>query len=155
MSLTPKQEAFCGASYVYFIAAPSAGVIKIGKATNVQHRLRSLQSCSPVALELLAFFAVEENYEALLVEQKLHLRHDNDRTHGEWFTASEAIMSDVALVAAGKFDHLALPVIEPPADGYRARFLAKRTEAIRAGKAKAKAARGNAHNSRRLKRAAS
>lgn len=139
---------------VYFIAAPSVGMIKIGKATSISQRFSGLQSSSPVPLELLTFFETEDNSSALEAEQKLHLRHDCDRSHGEWFAASEAIMSDVALIAAGRFDYRALPVIDAPVDGYRAKFLAKRTEAIKAGKAKAKALREKSHNSRSLKKAA-
>jgi excisionase family DNA binding protein len=67
---------------VYFMI--SAGLIKIGWATNVLHRLKGLQCMSAVPVTLLGFIPEKTR----VFERELHGRFAADRKHGEWFTIS-------------------------------------------------------------------
>jgi hypothetical protein len=65
---------------VYFIAAPSAGLVKIGHSFHPGHRLRGLQTLSPVPLTLLGSIPGGQK-----AETQLHRRFADYRSHGEWF----------------------------------------------------------------------
>jgi excisionase family DNA binding protein len=69
-----------GACYVYFIRR--GDFVKIGKAGNVEKRLRALQAANPEPLELLAT-VYDDNGHAL--ERELHRKFAALRTTGEWF----------------------------------------------------------------------
>jgi hypothetical protein len=68
---------------VYFIECPANGLIKIGVSRNVESRLATLSTASPVELRLLG---VIDGCRA--DEDKLHQRFAADRHHGEWFSPS-------------------------------------------------------------------
>lgn len=71
---------------VYFIQCGDEGPIKIGKSTNVESRLQSLQGASPYKLNLLAWFlGVSAD------ETRLHELFAKHRMRGEWFEPSEDI----------------------------------------------------------------
>lgn len=70
------------AAVVYLIAADSSGLVKIGQAVDVPHRLMNLQSGSPVRLYLLATF---EGHDGRELEKHLHRELAAQRQHGEWF----------------------------------------------------------------------
>ena len=91
-----------GGSVVYFVAA-YRGLIKIGVAKDVASRLRTLQTGSGVALELLA--TVPGSY---ALERHYHDRFAVDRRHGEWFARSPELMDEIA-----RLKKLDLPPYEP------------------------------------------
>lgn len=76
--------------HVYFIRS-SAGPIKIGRARNVERRLATLRTHSPVTLELAATqpgdHSTEYLYHALFAEHRLH---------GEWFAPCQEIEDQIA-----------------------------------------------------------
>ncbi|WP_217923743.1 GIY-YIG nuclease family protein [Miltoncostaea oceani] len=63
---------------VYFIAG--AGLVKIGVASSVAHRLAMLQTGSPVLLSIALVVPGDE-----MVERHLHFIFASYRQHGEWF----------------------------------------------------------------------
>ena len=71
---------------LYFIEAPSVGQIKIGITGEMDRRLRSLRASSPVDLSLMLDIAGTARQEAAL-----HRAFAADRTHGEWFKASDGL----------------------------------------------------------------
>jgi len=66
---------------VYMIQAGDGGPVKIGWSTDVDDRLRAIQTGSPVALALLRTIDAHPIGERLLHQQYAHLRQ-----RGEWFT---------------------------------------------------------------------
>lgn len=75
---------------VYFIHAPLAGLIKIGRTTNIGSRLSSLRMSSPVHLFLLR--TIEGGVEK---EAELHRRWQAIRQHGEWFSATPELIAEI------------------------------------------------------------
>jgi len=67
---------------VYFLRA--AGLVKIGRTSNVRVRLRKLQKTSPVELQLLLVLRRGSD-DAKTLEAELHRRFAEHRRHGEWF----------------------------------------------------------------------
>lgn len=64
--------------WVYFMAC--VGLIKIGYATSVKHRLQNIQTSSPGRVTLVGVMAGDIEHEA-----ELHERFSWSRSHGEWF----------------------------------------------------------------------
>lgn len=75
---------------VYFIHAPSASLIKIGRTSNIDSRLSSLRMASPAPLVLLGTFAGGVTEEAAL-----HRRWSSIRRHGEWFKATSELFAEI------------------------------------------------------------
>jgi len=71
-------------TYVYFVEAVGAGLIKIGKSTNVLKRFRSLTTGCPHELKLLGCCDYH-------TESDLHARFKHLRTRGEWFKATQLL----------------------------------------------------------------
>ena len=69
-----------GASFVYFIHAPEVGRVKIGVTTDIEGRMASMQTGSPVRLRLVKLIRGDRN-----LEQRLHHLFDAKRIEGEWF----------------------------------------------------------------------
>ena len=67
-------------SYTYLIEAEGTGLVKIGKATNVDLRYRQLQRMNAARLEVFGAFEGD-------VEAYLHSQFSEHRRHGEWFYA--------------------------------------------------------------------
>lgn len=91
------------ATNIYFISAPSQGLIKIGKANNVHNRLITLRSGSPAELNLLAsvrFFPVMEKF--------LHKQLAAHKSHGEWFKATDEVLN----VVEAALDHGSRGIME-------------------------------------------
>ena len=65
---------------VYFIEAPSTGLVKIGKTTDLEERFKSLCTMSPTPLRLLKVIPGYSDE-----EKTLHKRFKEYRRHGEWF----------------------------------------------------------------------
>lgn len=70
--------------YVYFIQA-GKGAIKIGRAKNVDRRLKELQVGNPQELTVLATIPHETEKGAKDMEQHLHDTLKSKRIRGEWF----------------------------------------------------------------------
>lgn len=66
--------------YVYFIEARTAGLVKIGYASNPVDRMKSIQGMSPVKVSLVGFMEGD-----MQDERDLHRRFAEYRSHGEWF----------------------------------------------------------------------
>ena len=81
---------------VYFILNSESNAIKIGRARDIEKRLRSLQTASPVELELLRTIQVESESQAQVLERKLHVRFEHLRLKGEWFKAEPELLSYIA-----------------------------------------------------------
>lgn len=68
---------------VYFI---TNGVhVKIGKSKDIQKRLASLQTGSPLPLELLGFIPCSDEKERTWTEAMIHEECLDQVVHGEWF----------------------------------------------------------------------
>jgi hypothetical protein len=74
---------------VYFIEA--GGFIKIGFATNVKQRLRSLQASNPIECRLLYSVGGTRLTEGEFHHRFAHLRH-----HGEWFRKEDELSAFIA-----------------------------------------------------------
>lgn len=72
---------------VYFIAAADAGMIKIGKTTDLNKRLATLRTMSPVPLEVACTISYDDR-----LEWRLHTHFSKYRSHGEWFYAEKEIV---------------------------------------------------------------
>jgi hypothetical protein len=70
---------------IYFVR--SNGLVKIGYSKHVAQRVRALRTGSSVPLEL--WFSFDGTRE---LEKELHWRFRRDRSHGEWFHLSPAIL---------------------------------------------------------------
>lgn len=81
---------------VYFVAAPDAGVIKVGQTTDIEKRFATLRTGSPCPLELIT--AVK--YHAGL-ERRIHDHLQEWRSHGEWFFADKPVIEFVRGVRDG------------------------------------------------------
>lgn len=77
-------------SLVYFIQA-DGGEIKIGRATDVMHRLRTLQTAHAHPLKLLVVSPGGKT-----VEERYHARFREHRLNGEWFKPHDAILAEIA-----------------------------------------------------------
>ena len=71
---------------VYFIDAPGTGVLKIGKSSNVDKRLKTLQTASPVKLNLLMTIEYDDD-----LERRIHRHREDYRSHGEWFYSCKPV----------------------------------------------------------------
>ena len=65
---------------IYVIGQQGSGLVKIGRTTNLTHRLASIQTACPTKVEVLWH---AEGGSAL--ERGLHLEFRALRTYGEWF----------------------------------------------------------------------
>lgn len=77
---------------VYFVLAPSAGLVKVGTTFRLPHRLAEIETMSPVPVELIGHVAGgvrrEAEYHALFAEQ---------RSHGEWFRYTDYVAHRIGL----------------------------------------------------------
>jgi hypothetical protein len=78
--------------FIYFIFNQDSNAIKIGRAKNLERRIKSLQTSSPAKLELLKSISVQGMSEAQDLEQSLHKKFDGLRITGEWFRAESILM---------------------------------------------------------------
>jgi Meiotically up-regulated gene 113 len=80
--------------YVYFLARPSNGSVKIGFSILPERRLMELQTGSDEALELLAYIPG-----TIALEQKFHRILRSSRLSGEWFAQGERLANLLGWVA--------------------------------------------------------
>lgn len=73
----------------YIVRHPITGMIKIGRTSDVQGRIKSLQTGAGAILTTLAIIPAD-------VEQELHKRFAALRRHGEWFEDADGLISAFA-----------------------------------------------------------
>lgn len=71
---------------VYFLHAPTVGLVKIGRSIDMERRLQEIRLLSPVPLELLGVVNGGARRESAY-----HRKWSRLRQHGEWFTATEEL----------------------------------------------------------------
>lgn len=76
--------------YVYFIK--SLDYVKIGFSKNVKDRIRSLQTASPVKLELIGYLEADKRFENTLHKKFKKFRSKQGNRH-EWFHLNDEINS--------------------------------------------------------------
>lgn len=80
------------AHFIYFILNADSNAIKIGRARNLNKRMKSLQTSSPAKLELIKFIQVENEAKAQMLEKSLHQQFSDIRLTGEWFKAEVKLL---------------------------------------------------------------
>lgn len=96
--------------YVYFIACPETGRVKIGfTSKSPEERLRNLQTGSPTELKLMCF---QPGTRA--DEQHLHEILGDFRLHGEWFEAADLVIYVMALVCRNAIKAFEAAELAPP-----------------------------------------
>jgi hypothetical protein len=96
-------------SNVYFLKA--GNYIKIGKANNVQKRLRMLQIGNHNHLEVLLEIPMNDDESAHKLEKKFHTWFYLYRTRGEWFRYARVIQSVIEEIKNGDIEN-ALPALD-------------------------------------------
>ncbi len=86
--------------YVYFFETGD-GLVKIGKANNVESRFKQIQTSCPTGLKKLGNIPSDNPYE---LEKKTHDYFKRYRKSGEWFAIPEFLRSDIAHHVRSKFD---------------------------------------------------
>jgi len=101
---------------VYFIAAPSLCMTKIGFTSHpVEHRLKSLRAGSPAPLELMAWGIGGREY-----ERAFHEMFAASWSHGEWFRTTLDLVAARNVIGMGGD----LRAVINPADYTRGIFVA-------------------------------
>ncbi len=88
--------------WVYFLAPETGDRVKIGfTELRVEVRRRQIQTMSPVPLTVVGFFWADQEAEA-----ELHTLFDDERSHGEWFHASDRLLRFIARAnPIGRFEN--------------------------------------------------
>ena len=73
--------------YIYLVQAVGTDKFKIGRATNVANRLRTIQTSSPLKIRYV-YHAYVRNMN--FYEMELHHKFSEQREIGEWFTLSKS-----------------------------------------------------------------
>lgn len=81
-SLTDGREL----KYVYFFEAPR--VVKIGTTKDIFKRFKTIQSASPVRLNISGIMVGDRS-----IEEALHRRFAGLRQHGEWFRKTRKLLA--------------------------------------------------------------
>lgn len=84
--------------FVYFIRAAQSDLVKIGFSIDPISRIAALAVASPLRLDLIAYSPGTQDDERFL-----HDRFKTDWSHGEWFRASDSILSLAETVKSGGF----------------------------------------------------
>lgn len=74
--------------YVYVIAGEGSNLLKIGRARDVEKRLRDLTIGSPVPLRIVY---QQRTHNAKRLEKRAHERLDDLHVRGEWFNVEEHV----------------------------------------------------------------
>jgi hypothetical protein len=80
------------AYFIYFILNQDSNAIKIGRAKNLEKRLKTLQTSSPARLQLVKFIQVNCLDEAEALEKFLHNQFNALKLTGEWFRAEAELL---------------------------------------------------------------
>lgn len=79
--------------YIYFIHSEESNAVKIGRAKDVDQRLKSLQTAHPHRLKVIKTFKVKGGKAAQELENILHQKFDDIRLSGEWFKAEQELLN--------------------------------------------------------------
>lgn len=82
--------------HVYAIAPKGGGTVKFGRALDVKKRFSSIQTGSPVKLEILGSVFVPT-----AVETEIHGYLKDHQSHGEWFLPTVRVMEIANFIAVG------------------------------------------------------
>jgi hypothetical protein len=91
-------------SLVYFIQPFGGGPIKIGQTRDIIKRLKGIQACSPIPLNVLKIIRGDTE-----VEAKIHTDFARHNTFGEWFEATPELLEFIerlpseVVVASGDY----------------------------------------------------
>lgn len=80
------------AEYVYFIHSEESNAVKIGRAKDVEKRLKSLQTAHPHELKIIKIFKLKGGKAAQELESSLHQKFNHLRLSGEWFKAESELL---------------------------------------------------------------
>ncbi len=78
--------------FIYFILNEKSHAVKIGRAKDVEKRLKSLQTANCNQLKLLKTIKVGGSQEARELENSLHQKFTHLRLLGEWFKAETELL---------------------------------------------------------------
>jgi len=81
--------------FVYFVLNEDCRAIKIGRAKDLNKRIKALQTASPVPLKLLKSVQLSSEKESHELEQSLHKRFSDFRMQGEWFRSEAELLEYV------------------------------------------------------------
>jgi hypothetical protein len=112
--------------YVYFVQAGPRGNIKIGWSTNVDKRLKMLQTACPAPLNLLHSEAGNGRD-----ERGLHSRFHKARVTGEWFAPCNELVDYIAqrkLLPPAEYVPATVEPSKPPAPHMSEAWWAQRRE---------------------------
>jgi hypothetical protein len=82
--------------FVYFILNEDSKAIKIGRAKDLEKRMKALQTSSPAKLRLIKTVQVGGGKEAQELEKSLHQRFSAIRLAGEWFKAETDLLEYIS-----------------------------------------------------------
>jgi hypothetical protein len=71
--------------YIYVIAPDTGFPCKVGVASNITKRLKTLQTANPEQLHVHSVFAAANRGTAFRAEKFAHRRLEENRLSGEWF----------------------------------------------------------------------
>lgn len=80
------------AEFVYFILNQDSRAIKIGRARDIDRRIKSLQTASPAQLKLIKTIQVHGSKEVHAKERELHKKFKHLHINGEWFRADSDLL---------------------------------------------------------------
>ncbi|MBD2415710.1 helicase [Nostoc calcicola FACHB-389] len=86
------------AHFVYFILNSDSKAIKIGRAKNIEQRMKSLQTSSPAHLKLIKSVQVDGASKAIELEQALHQQFQAIKLAGEWFKAEPSLLEYISQI---------------------------------------------------------
>lgn len=84
---------------IYFLSHGNR--VKIGKSSNPESRVRSLQTGAFIKLRLLAVAEIASDAQSFEIERRLHDQFAWSRQRGEFFTLTKPLREVIAAVAAG------------------------------------------------------
>lgn len=87
-TIQPRRIAEKRKAYIYFLYAPISKRMKIGYTKFFDQRFAKIQSSSPEQLEVLRVIEGDGR-----LERMLHRLFSIERDHGEWFEASESMVT--------------------------------------------------------------
>lgn len=99
----PKPDLRHSGTIVYVVGESGSSRVKIGQTSNLEKRMSSYQTHSPVTLDLLWTHGG-----GLVLERILHVEFDPQRVHGEWFDFGDrdpvaTIVSFVRTISAERY----------------------------------------------------
>lgn len=95
---------------VYFINHGS--MVKIGKSSDPDSRLKTLQTGTSLRLHVLAVAEINSEAESYEIERQLHEQFAWSRKRGEFFSSSLPLRQLIAAVASGMDVRLAMKLAE-------------------------------------------